>query len=98
MSCYAQRVNTSTQHEVAAEVRAQIARKRRSGRSVALQLGWTQAYMGRRLVGEVPFNVNDLAAIADVLEVPVTVFFSFPERTGVGVADGVNRGPRVRRT
>lgn len=31
--------------------------------------------MGRRLSGEVPFNVNDLVAIAEALEVPVTSFF-----------------------
>src|SRR5215472_17069635 len=61
--------------DVAAEVRAQLARARRTGRSVALELGWTQPYISRRLTGEVPFDVNDLAAVADVLHIPVTVFF-----------------------
>src|SRR5258708_39942767 len=66
-------------HEIiAAEVRAQLARQRRSGRSVALQLGWSSVYMSRRLTGTVPFNVTDLAAIAGVLDVPVIVFFQGP--------------------
>ena len=60
---------------VAAEVRAHIARQRRSGRNVALELGWDQAYMQRRLSGRTPFDVEDLAAIAKILDVPVTVFF-----------------------
>src|SRR5580693_7898809 len=66
-------------HElIAAEVRAQLARQRRSGRSVALQLGWSSVYMSRRLTGAVPFNVTDLAAIAGVLDVPVITFFQGP--------------------
>jgi len=65
-----------TAHQkVAEEVRAQLARKRRSARSVALQLGWQQAYLARRVTGETPFTINDLAAIAGVLGVPVTCFF-----------------------
>jgi transcriptional regulator with XRE-family HTH domain len=66
-------------HEaVAAEVRAYLGRQRRSGASVALELGWTQVYMSRRLTGAVAFDVNDLAAIAGVLDVPVTAFFEGP--------------------
>jgi hypothetical protein len=70
---------SSLSETVAGEVRANLARKRRSGRSVALELGWTQPYMSRRLNGDVPFDVNDLAAIAEVLDVPVGVFFQKPD-------------------
>lgn len=59
---------------VAGEVRAEIARQRQSGRRIALQLGWTENYMSRRLTGKAPFDVNDLAAIAGVLEVPMVSF------------------------
>lgn len=45
---------------------------------MARELDWTQIYLWRRLSGKVPFNVNDLAAIAAVLEVPVTAFFEPP--------------------
>jgi transcriptional regulator with XRE-family HTH domain len=60
---------------VAAEVRAYLGRARLSGRAAALRLGWTQQYMSRRLTGLTPFDVADLAAIADMLDVPVTAFF-----------------------
>jgi len=64
-------------HErVAEEVRAVLARKRISGRHAARDLGWKPGYMHRRLSGEAPFDVNDLAALAGLLEVPITVFFS----------------------
>ncbi len=64
-------------HEaVAAEVRAQLARKRLSGVRAARALGWTQNYISRRLTGTVPFDVADLVAVADLLEVPVDSFFA----------------------
>lgn len=68
-----------THETVAAEVRASLARNRRSGRSVALQLGWNQNYIWRRLTGDTPFSIEDLAAIAEVLDVPVATFFGSPE-------------------
>lgn len=46
---------------------------------MAFELGWQQTYISRRLTGEVAFDVDDLAAIAEVLGVPVTVFFDGPE-------------------
>ncbi len=65
-------------HErVAAEIRAELARRRLSGRKVARQLGWTEPYLSRRLTGSVPFNVSDLIALAELLEVPVNTFFEF---------------------
>ena len=63
-------------HEaVAAEVRAQLARNRLSGRRAAEMLGWKQTYMSRRLTGAVPFDVDDLAALAELLDVPIGQFF-----------------------
>jgi len=92
-------VTWSVTQAVAGEVRAHIARKRRSGRSVALELGWTQPYMSRRLNGIVPFDVEDLAAIADVLGVPVVAFFDARggpalRREGTGVSAGQDGGIR----
>src|SRR5258708_26773856 len=60
---------------VAAEVRAHLARQRLSGRQAAFALGWKQPYIARRLSGEIPFDVNDLAAIASLLSLPVSEFF-----------------------
>jgi transcriptional regulator with XRE-family HTH domain len=64
--------------DVASEVRAHLARHRLSGRRAALALGWTQPYMSRRLTGEIPFDVADLEAIADLLGIPVVAFFQAP--------------------
>ena len=60
---------------VADEVRAELARQRLSGVRAAKALGWTQNYIQRHLSGTVPFDVADLQALADLLEVPVTNFF-----------------------
>ena len=64
---------------VAAEVRAHLARQRLSGRQAAFALGWKQPYIARRLSGEIPFDVNDLAAIASLLSLPVSEFFDTRE-------------------
>lgn len=62
-------------HElVAAEVRAEMARQRITQTEMARRLGTNQAFINRRLVGEVPFNITTLAKIGDVLGVPVTHF------------------------
>lgn len=63
-------------HEsVAGEVRAELARRRLSGRQAAIRLGWTQPYMSRRLTGEIPFNLADLEEIAGLLNVTPESFF-----------------------
>jgi len=38
-------------------------------------LGCTPPYLSRRLTGQIPFNVSDLAAIAGLLDLPVSTFF-----------------------
>lgn len=53
----------------AAEVRATLARKRISGVRLAAMIDRSQVYVSRRLRGEVPFDVVDLALIADALGV-----------------------------
>jgi transcriptional regulator with XRE-family HTH domain len=47
-----------------------------------MRLGWTQPYMSRRLTGEIPFDVADLEAIADLLGIPATAFFQRPRHVG----------------
>ena len=68
----------STSSDVAAEVRAWMGRRQRSTRSVALELGMTETYLGRRLKGSISFTVAELAALADLLEVPIEAFFEIP--------------------
>lgn len=77
-------MDTTTQqpHEVVAgEVRAALARRRISGRQAARDLGWKPAYIWRRLDGRTPFDVNDLAALAQLLQVPASSLLSgLPEK------------------
>jgi len=80
--------DSPTRHQaVAAEVRAQLARRRVSGRQAAFALGWKQPYIARRLSGEIPFDVNDLIALADLLRLPVTEFFEIRGGHDTGVAN-----------
>jgi len=48
----------------------------------------TEIYLNRRLRGVVPFNVIDLGAIAELLRVPVAVFFEVPDRVGLSAGSG----------
>lgn len=84
---YSQRMSNGSDDEmrslVAGEVRAHLARRGLSGNEAAIQLGWTQPYLSRRLSGRVPFNVADLAKLANFLEVPMSEFFEVPERHGL---------------
>jgi transcriptional regulator with XRE-family HTH domain len=64
---------------VAGEIRAHLARRRISGRQVAAQLGWSQPSTSRRLAGLTPLNVEELAQLAGLLDVPVESFFAGPE-------------------
>lgn len=47
---------------VAAELRAELARQKRSGRELSVVLGISEHTGGRRLNGETPFNMVELAA------------------------------------
>lgn len=65
----------SLQERVAEEVRALLARRRMSAHQTAVALGWTDMYMSRRLNSRAPFDLNDLEAIAGLLQVPVAELF-----------------------
>jgi transcriptional regulator with XRE-family HTH domain len=60
---------------VAEEMRVLFARRLITPAKVARALGWTDNYISRRLTGKVPFDVNDLAALAELLGVPIMTFF-----------------------
>lgn len=60
---------------VSGEVRALLARRRISGRKAAMMLGWTAPYLSRRLIGEIPWNLTDLEAVAALLDVAPESFF-----------------------
>lgn len=63
---------TPTAHRIAANVRAEMARRNCTQERLATRLGKSQGYVSRRLVARIPFNTNDLDAIAKALDVPLS--------------------------
>jgi transcriptional regulator with XRE-family HTH domain len=56
----------------ASNLRAEMARQNRKKRELAALLGISPAAVTRRISGETPLDVNELLAIAEWLDVPVT--------------------------
>lgn len=65
----------TTTARVAANVRAEVARRGMSARKLALALDVPASTLSRRLNGTVPFDVDELAAVAAVLAVPLHVLY-----------------------
>lgn len=63
--------NPTAKH-VGAEVRGLLAKHRISQTAAGQRLGLSQAAMSRRINGEIPFNVDELSALADLLGVPAS--------------------------
>lgn len=61
---------------VAGEIRAQMARTQTTQKQLALELGWTQPYLSRRLTGRVDFTTSELEDIAGKLGVSVAELVS----------------------
>ena len=57
---------------VGANVRAEMARRGITQTQLAGQIGKTQAQLSKRLAGQIPFDVNELTAVAGALGVPLT--------------------------
>lgn len=64
--------------QVAGEVRAEMARQKKTGRELGDVLGLTAMSASRRLSGQTSIDLDELSKIADWLGVPVHAFF--PER------------------
>lgn len=60
---------------VASEVRAAIARSRKTQADLARVLGVRQQAVSARLAGRVPFRADEIATIAAWLDVPVATLF-----------------------
>ena len=81
MHCYFHRVTAaqdtspefSFRHQVAAEVRAQMARVQMSNRRLAAMLGLKPAYVDRRLNGTTAMDTDDIQMFASALGVNVDV-------------------------
>lgn len=71
-------VKRMTNERTASAVRAEMARRKISGRALAEALDWSVAATWRRLSGTTAFRVDELAQVADYLGLPLSEFL--PER------------------
>jgi transcriptional regulator with XRE-family HTH domain len=60
---------TDVRATIAAAVRAEVARHRKTQREIAAVLGLHQAGVSKRLLGEIPFRAEEIAALAAWLDV-----------------------------
>lgn len=65
---------------VAATVRAELARHQLKQRHLAEALGISVQQTSERLAGSTPFRLDELDAIADLLDLPLTDIVSPPAR------------------
>lgn len=63
---------------VAEEVRALLGRRKMTQRALAVQLGWQQSQVSRRLSGTTPITAPEVIELANVLEVPVETLYGRP--------------------
>lgn len=63
---------------MAAEIRAEMARQRKTGRELAAHLHCSQQSASRRVNGETAIDLDELASIAEWLEVPVMKLLGSP--------------------
>lgn len=61
---------------VAANVRAEMGRRRFTQTKLAGTLGVSQMFLSRRLGGHVPFDLQELERIAAALEIPVELLLT----------------------
>jgi transcriptional regulator with XRE-family HTH domain len=82
----------SFRHFIAAEVRAQLARRRISGRQLARVLDESHTWVNRRLSGSTAMDADDIERIATVLGMtPMQIFVASP--AGMQAVDnGARRG------
>jgi hypothetical protein len=70
----------SLNHQAAAEIRAEMARQRRTRVALAAELDWTYVYLNRRLREEVALSLDDIEAIAVALDTSI-LQLAWPKRT-----------------
>ncbi|MFG2054802.1 helix-turn-helix domain-containing protein [Micromonospora sp. NPDC048930] len=80
MSDTATTVRGRLREQTAEEIRVLLARRRISAAELARRAGMKQSTLARRMTGEIAFDLDDLEAIADVLDVSVTELLPAPFR------------------
>lgn len=69
-------MSQSTAEVVGAAVRAELARAGKSQNDLAAVLGVTQTAVSKRLRGVTPFDVNELARVAEALGLDMSVLIA----------------------
>ena len=64
-------MSTTPGVQVGANVRAEMARRGITQTQLAEQIGRSQPQLSKRLTGAIPFDINELTAVADALSVPI---------------------------
>lgn len=78
--------DAAVSQRIAGEVRAELARQKRTGGEAAAVLGVTAGTMGRRLSGDTPFNVVEFSALCRWLGVEPAVLMKRCEVVNEAVA------------
>lgn len=65
-------MNSTHAQRIAANVRAELARKQVTQADIAERLHFSRAAIGRRTSGHVDFKITELYVIAEMLDVPVS--------------------------
>lgn len=66
----------TTTEQAVANLRAEIARRSLSGKDFGTRMGWSKNTTTRKLNGQSPLTVGDLASAAEILGVDVTSLLS----------------------
>lgn len=69
----------SPSESIAAEVRAEMARQRRTSTDIAAEIGMSLTTFSRKLRGDYPFDVTELGRIAEALGVSPMAFWKIDE-------------------
>lgn|GEM_PF-6182768 len=75
---------SDTRDLVAANLTAELRRKRYSDRQAATALGLTNVYVSRRASGAVELSATDLVMFSEFLQIPITKLF-----------EGMKKGPET---
>ena len=67
------------QRQIAEEARIWMVRRQTNPQQIAKKLGWTPAYLSRRMTGAVEFTTSDLASLAMVLDIAVIDLLPGPD-------------------
>ena len=80
-------ITAGIEDALAGEVRAEAARQRLAGTTIAEHLGYTKQTVSQKLNGRIAITVVDLFVIAKLLHVPATEIFRRAE-AALGASEG----------